>query len=174
MSMPVPYGEPMDRKDNSPLPADLVHALRWLQSHLSEQIQLETLAQVSGVRPRTLEMHFKMFLDATPFGWLRRMRLARARQELLSSGPEDTVTAIALSSGFNQLGRFAAQYRKSFEELPSVTLLRSRNSQAKRADAEADEAMRLTSGPLPFALAEAARRSKKVVGPSNSSSVNNG
>jgi AraC-like DNA-binding protein len=174
MATPVRYCDPTDGPDNSALPADLVRALRWLQSHLSEPIQLESLAQVSGVRPRTLEMHFKMFLGATPLGWLRRMRLARARQDLLRSGPEDTVTAIALSSGFNQLGRFAVQYRKAFGELPSAPLLRSRNSLANRADVDVGEAMRLTLGHLPFAFAKAARRSKNLVGPSNSSSVNNG
>jgi transcriptional regulator GlxA family with amidase domain len=66
------------------------------------------------VRPRTLETHFKMFLGTTPLGWVRRMRLARARQEMLHPGPEDTVTGVALSSGFGQLGRFAADYRRAF------------------------------------------------------------
>ena len=70
----------------SALPADLVRALDWLRGHLSEPIQLEVLAQVGGVRPRTLETHFKMFLGTTPLGWVRRMRLARARQELLQAG----------------------------------------------------------------------------------------
>ena len=63
----------------SALPGDLVRALDWLRGHLSEPIQLELLAQVGGVRPRTLETHFKMFLGTTPLGWVRRMRLARAR-----------------------------------------------------------------------------------------------
>ena len=79
---------------SSALPMDLVRALGWLRGHLSEPIQLEQLAQISGVRPRTLETHFKMFLGTTPLGWVRRMRLARARQEMLHAGPEDTVTGV--------------------------------------------------------------------------------
>src|SRR5215831_13411007 len=39
----------------SGLPADLVRALDWLRGHLSEPIRLEHLAQVAGVRPRTLQ-----------------------------------------------------------------------------------------------------------------------
>ena len=57
-------------------------ALGWLRSHLSEPIQPDLLAQVSGVRPWAHETHFKMFLGATPLGWVRRMRLAHARHAL--------------------------------------------------------------------------------------------
>lgn len=99
---------------SSALPADLVRVLGWLQGHLSEPINLEQLAQIGGVRSRTLEMHFKMFLCTTPLGWVRRMRLARARQQLLHSGPAVTVTEVAVASGYSQLGRFAGQYRKAF------------------------------------------------------------
>jgi transcriptional regulator GlxA family with amidase domain len=42
------------------LPASVSHALTWLSSRLDESIQLETLAAVAGVRPRTLEAHFKL------------------------------------------------------------------------------------------------------------------
>jgi AraC-like DNA-binding protein len=141
--------------DTSVLPIDLVKALGWLRAHLSEPIQLEQLAQISGVRPRTLETHFKMFLGTTPLGWVRRMRLARARQEMLHAAPGDTVTSVALSSGFGQLGRFAADYRKAFGELPSTTMQRARNSLQNGPDMDFDEAVRLTLSALPFAFAVA-------------------
>src|SRR2546423_11101434 len=112
---------------SSALPGDLVRALGWLRGHLSEPLRLEQLAQIAGVRPRTLETHFKMFLGTTPLGWVRRMRLARARQELLRASPQATVTSIALSSGFSELGRFSAQYRRTFGELPSTTMRAARS-----------------------------------------------
>ena len=65
---------PAGRVSESPLPADLARALGWLRGHLSEAIDLERLASVAGVRPRTLEAHFKTFLGTTPLGWVRRMR----------------------------------------------------------------------------------------------------
>ena len=52
------------------------------------------------------------------------MRLARARQALLQRRSEDIVTDIALSNGFAQFGRFAAEYRRRFGELPSRTMQR--------------------------------------------------
>src|SRR5215831_9034613 len=144
-----------DASEFSPaLPADLVRALKWLRGRLSEPIQLEQLAQVAGVRPRTLETHFRMFLGTTPLGWVRRMRLSRARQDLQRSAPSATVTAIALSNGFSQLGRFAAQYRRVFGELPSATIQRTRlASTDNHDDGDIDEAIRLTLSALPFAFA---------------------
>ena len=142
--------------DPSALPMDLVRALDWLRGHMFEPVQLDRLAEISGATPRTLERHFRMFLGTTPFGWARRVRLARARHALLHPGPEDTVTAVALSNGFAQLGRFAAEYRRAFGELPSRTMQRSQTAPAD--DGDFDEAMRLTLVALPFAFAVAPKQ----------------
>jgi AraC-like DNA-binding protein len=142
--------------DPSALPADLIRALEWLRSHLADPVRLDSLALASGSTPRTLERHFREFLGTTPLGWTRRMRLARARQALLNAGPEDTVTNIALSNGFTQLGRFAADYRRAFGELPSSTT--RVNERAPPNDGDLDEAMRLTLLALPFAFAVAPRQ----------------
>jgi AraC-like DNA-binding protein len=142
--------------DPSALPVDLVRALEWLRVHTSEPVQIDFLAEVSGATPRTLERHFRMFLGTTPLGWARRMRLARARHALLHAGPEDTVTDVALSNGFAQLGRFAAEYRRAFGELPSRTMQSSRRAQAD--DGDFDEAMRLTLVALPLAFAVAPKQ----------------
>lgn len=138
------------------LPADLVRAMHWLRGRLGEPVRLDALADVAGVRPRTLETHFKMFLGTTPLGWVRRMRLARARQELLHAGPDATVTGVALANGFSQLGRFAAEYRKLFGEPPSATRRRAAQALADGEAGDLDEAMRLTLGALPLAFALAA------------------
>lgn len=151
---PIAGGDSRDIPEFSPaLPADLARALGWLRTHLSETIQLDRLAQVAGVRPRTLESHFKMFLGTTPLGWVRRMRLARARQQLIRPGPRASVTDAALANGFHQLGRFAAQYRKAFGEPPSATLERAKNSPTRSFDRNVDEAVRLTLSALPFVFA---------------------
>src|SRR3954471_24815073 len=87
MSPDAPSGSIRRQDGAAPMPGDLVRALEWLRAHLGEPVQLETLAVAAGVRPRTLEAHFKAFLGTTPLEWLRRMRLARARQELLNPAP---------------------------------------------------------------------------------------
>jgi AraC-like DNA-binding protein len=142
-----------DAEFSRPLPADVVRALRWLRGHLTEPVRLDRLADIGGVRPRTLETHFKEFLRTTPLGWVRQMRLLRARRQLLRSGRDATVTDVAMANGFSQLGRFAAEYRKVFGELPSATFRRSQSSQAQKFDEDADEAIRLTLNALPLAFA---------------------
>ncbi len=143
----APLHPPGGRATDSVLPGDLVRALAWLRQRLDQPVHIETLAEVAGVRPRTLESHFRTFLGTTPLGWVRRTRLHNARRALLDSG-DRSVTEAALASGFGQLGRFAAYYRAEFGELPSETLQRIRT-----ADPELDdEALRLTWRALPAAL----------------------
>src|SRR5438876_7902551 len=48
------------------LPVSLARALDWLDARPDEPIRLEALAAVAGVRPRTLEAHFKLYLGTTP------------------------------------------------------------------------------------------------------------
>ena len=57
---------------------------------------------------------------ATPMQVLQRVRLDRAREELLV-GEAKSVTAVAMRCGFGHLGRFAAEYRKTFGESPRDT-----------------------------------------------------
>lgn len=124
------------------LPAGLARALEWLNGKLDEPIVLDELAAAAGTRPRTLEAHFRLYLGTTPLGWVRRTRLARARQQLLHAGDDAKVTGIANANGFTELGRFAAHYRKQFGELPSQTLKASRGTDT--GDADDDEALRLS------------------------------
>jgi AraC family ethanolamine operon transcriptional activator len=57
--------------------------------------------------------------------FIRRMRLHAVRRDLLAAQPGGaTVTQIAMTFGFYQLGRFSAEYRALFGELPSATLTR--------------------------------------------------
>jgi AraC-like DNA-binding protein len=100
------------------------------------------LAAAAGVRPRTLEAHFKAYLGTTPLGWMRRMRLARARRQLLAAGEGASVTGIANANCFGELGRFAGQYRRQFGELPSQTLRGARGGSSSGDDDRADEAVR--------------------------------
>jgi AraC-like DNA-binding protein len=151
-------GWPADMASEQPLPADVVRALGWLRRNLSEAIDRERLASVAGVRPRTLETHFRTFLRTTPLGWVRRMRLARARRELQRAREDATVTGVALASGFTHLGRFAASYRAIFAETPSATLRRSRRPHAEGADQVDDEALRLTWQAMPNVFAIAPRQ----------------
>jgi adenylate cyclase len=91
----------------------------------------------------------------TPLEWVRQARLDRARHALLESGPDASVSEVAVASGFTQLGRFAAQYCSRFGELPSETLRRIRRSRPDAFEDVDDEATRLTWRALQAAFAVA-------------------
>lgn len=164
----LPGGGGTAPSSRQPLPESVSRALAWLNGRLDQPIQLETLAAAAGVRPRTLEAHFKLYLGTTPLGWVRRIRLARARQQLLASDEQADVTGVAFANGFRELGRFAAQYWGQFDELPSQTLKAARNK-LSNGDDEVDDDARLLSwraltsafkvgpGPCNAALADAQR-----------------
>ena len=134
------------------LPGDLVRVRDWLKSHPRESVRLEQLADVAGVKPRTLETHCRQYLRTTPLGWVRRTRLLWARRALLDAADDASVTRIALDNGFTQPGRFAALYDRHFGERPSQTLRRVRQSGLAEID---DEALLLTWNALPAAYAVA-------------------
>ncbi len=135
-------GDGLTPRERATLPESLKLALSFLNQRLDEPIKLDQLATIAGVRPRTIEAHFKAHLGVTPLGWVRKTRLARVRQQLMMADEDASVTQIANDNGFAELGRFAAHYRKEFGELPSDTLKAARKNPAL-ADVD-DEALRLT------------------------------
>jgi transcriptional regulator GlxA family with amidase domain len=59
----------------------------------------------------------------SPTQYMRSVRLRDVRRALRASeGRGATVTNVATSYGFYELGRFAAAYREAFGEVPSETL----------------------------------------------------
>jgi AraC-like DNA-binding protein len=67
----------------------------------------------------------------SPARYLKHYRMAQARLALVAAEPaKTTVTGVALSWGFMELGRFAVEYRQEFGECPSQTLRRIRGSDA--------------------------------------------
>jgi AraC-like DNA-binding protein len=137
------------------LPRDVVRAMAWSRAHLREPVRLQALARVAGVPARTLETHFRQFLGTTPLSWVREDRLSQARRALLASEGRATVSDVAMDCGFSQLGRFAAQYCRRFEELPSETLRRIRRATPDALEDVDDEATRLAWRALPAAFAVA-------------------
>ena len=62
-------------------------------------------------------------MSPTRYLWLRRMHLA-SRALRMADPTTTTVTQIATSYAFWELGRFAVAYRSLFGETPSATLRR--------------------------------------------------
>lgn len=95
---------------------------QYILAHADQQITLEQLVEVANVSARALFDGFRRFRGTSPMAYLKSVRMERAREDLKSGANGDTVTEIACRWGFFQFGRFAAQYKRAFGELPSETL----------------------------------------------------
>jgi len=87
------------------------------------------IAAAVGVSVRSLQAGFREWKQEPPNRFMRRLRLAAAREKLTHSDARTSVTDVALSLGFLHLPRFSQYYRAAFNEHPSETLQRSRRRQ---------------------------------------------
>lgn len=107
-----------------PAPRHVVRAEDFIRAHPDLPITIGDLAGASGVSVRSLHEGFRRFRATTPMAMLRAVRLERVRHELQSSGPSRNIADVAFKWGIVHLGRFAAEYRARFGELPSETISR--------------------------------------------------
>ncbi len=77
-----------------------------------------------AIGQRTLARAVRAVRGTTPARHLHALALAEARAALQDPATR-SVREVALRCGFRELGRFAADYRATFGEYPSVTLRRS-------------------------------------------------
>lgn len=98
---------------------------QYMRAYLDEPLTLTELEQESGLSARALQYQFARKFGCSPMRWLLNQRLDVARQRLANPAAGETVTSVALSLCFANLGMFAARYRERFGELPSETLSRS-------------------------------------------------
>jgi AraC-like DNA-binding protein len=99
-----------------------------LEANSDRTLYLTEICAAAGASERTLRTCCKEHLGMSPirYLWLRRMHLAR--RALRMAGPATaTVTEVATSYGFWELGRFSVAYRSLFGESPSASLSRPRD-----------------------------------------------
>ena len=97
----------------------------FLEANLDRTLHLTDLCAAAAASDRTLRIlcHEHLGMSPTRYLWLRRMHLAR-RALRMADPTTTTVTEIATSYAFWELGRFAVSYRSLFGEPPSATLQR--------------------------------------------------
>jgi AraC-like DNA-binding protein len=95
-----------------------------LAANADRPIHLAEICAATGVPERTLRVCCHDYLGMGPvrYLWLRRMHLAH--RALVLAAPPTTVTEIATSYGFWELGRFSVAHRQLFGETPLVSLRR--------------------------------------------------
>jgi len=98
--------------------------LDYLNTNPSNEVTAAELCALADCSQRWLEQSFKTRFGVTPKQYVKCLRMARLRRDLLfSSGPESqAINELAGVHGFWHMGQLAADYRKMYGELPSDTL----------------------------------------------------
>lgn len=86
------------------------HAIAYLQQHHQRTISRQELAAVVGVSKDYLSHIFKQELGLSPWEYLTRFRIQRAKALLVET--QSSVTTIALEAGFDDLSYFNRVFRK--------------------------------------------------------------
>lgn len=103
----------------------------YIHANADQPITMKDFVAVANVSARSIHYTFSKYRGYSPKSFLRSVRLARAREKLLTADVGESVTGIALDCGFGHLGRFSTDYRKRFGESPSETLRRRQLTQAQ-------------------------------------------
>lgn len=113
-------------RDRDPEPAWVRVAVDHLRRHCALLPSLDDIAEAAGVGRRTLVRGFRRHRGTSPTHMLRDLRFQGVHDALLAARPGTaTVADIATQWGFCEFGRFAQEYRRRFDEKPSMTLQRT-------------------------------------------------
>ncbi len=108
----------------------VVTARDYIEAHLGRRIRMTDICAHAATSLSRLERTFRREMNLSPSAYVLAIRLEAVRQALQSAtSPETSVAHLAHDCGFNNLGRFAAAYRRHFGELPSETLQNRRTAQ---------------------------------------------
>jgi transcriptional regulator GlxA family with amidase domain len=96
-------------------------AMEYMDAHLKETITLADLGIAASTSPRRLEGAFQLCVGKTPMLVLRRKRMEKIRQALLTMDGTINVKVLRCKYGFFHGGDFAKYYSDEFGEKPSAT-----------------------------------------------------
>ena len=105
-------------------------ACAFIDDCIGTQISVRQICGHAGVSWRTLDYAFQEQFGMTPQAYIRAIRLDQARRHLRAA-MFPTIADCANHSGYWHMGKFAADYRAQFGELPSATLHGARRSKSR-------------------------------------------
>jgi len=117
--------------------AMVARAEAYVQAHLATPVPVSHLCHVLGVSERGLRNAFYGVRGMSPKRRMLALRLQRVHHALSEACPGPrTVTHVATTYGFYELGRFAATYKLAFGEVPSATLYEAVRRSGRAASPE--------------------------------------
>ncbi|MEZ6142100.1 MAG: substrate-binding domain-containing protein [Zavarzinella sp.] len=96
----------------------IANALRFISANSHKRIGPDHVAKAVGVETRTLQNHFRKVLDRPIATEIRRVRLERAKRELVQS--KRSITDIARDTGFGPLARMSEVFQRELGLTPTA------------------------------------------------------
>ncbi|OLF52948.1 helix-turn-helix domain-containing protein [Pseudomonas chlororaphis] len=100
-----------------------LEAIEYIHENTKKQLNIKTLAKQLQTTTRSLHHGFVETFGTSPIAYIRNLRLANVRQDLLHN-TWPTVTETAMYWNFHHLGRFSKLYQDTYGEIPSETARR--------------------------------------------------
>ena len=104
--------------------ADVLPAVRYLDTHITENVSIPELASMCLMSLTSFRMHFREYTGMSPVEYRVHMKITKAKQLLRNSG-EMSVKEIALSLGFCETSYF----HRVFYDMTGKTPTQYRNEQ---------------------------------------------
>jgi LacI family transcriptional regulator len=93
-----------------------VGALRFIREHAHQGIQVGDILRVVPISRRLLEQRFQQFLNRSPADEIRKVRLERVKQLLIST--DQSIEQISRSSGFSSPSQLSVVFRRETDQTP--------------------------------------------------------
>lgn len=106
--------------------AKLNPVLDYISRHYTENLSIDALAQSANMSLTHFRRVFHTLLGITPVKYISRLRLNDARKRLENT--DDTITAIAVSTGFWDQSHFVKIFKQTFGETPNSYRKRHRST----------------------------------------------
>jgi AraC family transcriptional regulator len=94
-------------------------AIDSILSHLDEPLRLKALSRTAGLSPFHFHRVFQALVGETPADFVKRVRLDKALW-LMAFTPKQSLTSIAMASGFTSSSDFSRCFKQRFGVPPSV------------------------------------------------------
>lgn len=105
-------------------------AIDWIRAHFVEPLRVELLAAMAGMSVAAFYRHFRAVTAMTPIQYQKRLRLLKARRQLLFE-PHDAAS-VAFSVGYESPSQFSREYARMFGMPPVRDVARFKTPTAAR------------------------------------------
>ncbi|MEC5384897.1 AraC family transcriptional regulator [Uliginosibacterium sp. H3] len=92
---------------------------RYIDTHLDDELTLAHLAEVASISRHRLDSGFHGYADETPMSRVWRLRLLRARQQIIAE-PTRPLLEVAIDAGYGSAQAFSRAFRRLHAQMPSA------------------------------------------------------